>query len=183
MGIQQAMTSAGSADDATSAILGMDMHLLMKAVYTGKNIIEVESVRYQLDLFDSFSRELQEMLLLSVIAPPPAAEEDAISLEEMAELAREFTAYLLAAVKNGDEAVLTEFFTAGRDYSDPLMKEYNTKLWDIRDAGMVETIEAYLAYADAGGDFFVAVGAGHTGGETGIVQVLIEKGYTVERIK
>jgi len=180
LGLNQAMMTGGEA----SALLGMDMFLLMKAVASGKNIIEIESIKYQMDLFDSFSPELQETLLLSVIAPPPAGEdEEQLSMEEMAELTREFLAYMIEAIRTGNEAFLTEILMAGRDYSNPLMKEYNTKLWDIRDAAMADTIEQYLAYEEAEGDFFVAVGAGHTVGKTGIVQVLIKKGYKVERIK
>ena len=184
LSINEAMLTGGEADDGTDALLGMDMHLLMKAFNFDKNIIEIESIRYQMDLFDSFSPELQEALLLSLITPPPADEgETEYSVEEIAELMRTFMSYLVYAIKSGDEDTLTGFLMASRDYSEPLMREYNTKLWDIRDAAMAETIEQYLHDKDADGDFFVAVGAGHTVGETGIVYVLIEKGYTVERIK
>ena len=183
LSIQQVITSDESAENATNALLGIDMQLLMKAVTFAKDIIEVESIKYQIDIFDSYSPELQEMLLLSVIAPSADGTEDTLSIEETAEYVRIYVSYLLDAIKNGDEAVLTELLIASRDYGDPLMKEYNTKLWDIRDAGMAETIEKYLADENAAGDFFVAVGAGHTVGETGIVHVLTEKGYTVERIK
>ncbi|MCL1792955.1 MAG: TraB/GumN family protein [Oscillospiraceae bacterium] len=179
--IQNAMTTDESMENSVSAYLGIDMFFLAKAVNSGKPIVEVESIRYQIDMLDSFSNELQEMLLLSVIAPPSAEEgEEALSMEEMAEYARMVTAYLLEAVKTGDEAALTEMLMAGRDYEDPLMAEYNTKFWDIRDAAMAATIEIFLADEDAGGDFFVAVGAGHTVGVTGIAEVLKNKGYTVE---
>ena len=137
-----------------------------------------------MDLFESFSPELQERLLLSVIAP--SSEEDdgeaELTADEIAELTREMMVSLIEAVKNGDEATLAEFLLAGRDYSDPLMSEYNTKLWDERDAGMAEKLEEFLSLEEADGDFFVAVGAGHTLGDTGLVHVMTEKGYTVERI-
>ena len=179
--IQQAILSNETAANAISASLGMDMFFLTKAVSFYKNIVEIESIKYQLDLFDSFSKELQEMLLLSVIAPPPAEEgEDALSAEEMAELIRAFMAYMLEAIRTGDADALTEIIMAEIDYSDPLMAEYNTKLIDMRNATMAEAIERYLADEEAEGDFFVAVGAGHTVGETGIVNVLRSKGYTVE---
>lgn len=184
LGINNALTAGGEEDTSADALLGMDIYLLMKAFNCSKDIIEVESIKYQMDLFDSFSQELQEMLLLSVIAPPPAEEGGtAMSSEEMAEMMREYMANLVYAVQSGDEATLTEILTASRDYSDPLMKEYNTKLWDKRDAAMAETIEQFLNYENADGDFFVAVGAGHTVGKTGIIHILTEKGYTVERIK
>ena len=179
--IQNAMT----ADNATSFTLGMDMFFLAKAVNSSKNIVEIESVKYQIDMFNSFSNELQEMLLLSTISPPLAQEgEDSLSLEDMAQLASAYAAYLLEAVRTGDEAALTQILIAAKNYTDPfmtesLMVEYITKLWDIRDAAMAAAIERYLTDEDAEGDFFVAVGAGHTVGPTGIVNVLREKGYTV----
>ena len=177
------LLSAGTGEDAASALLGMDVFLLMKAVSAGKDIIEVESIRYQLELFDSFSPALQEMLLLSVIAPPADAGGNELSMEEFAELMSEYLAYLIYAIKTGDEDILTEMLMASRDYSDPLLYEYNTKLWDIRDAGMADTVEGYLNDATLDGDVFVAVGAGHTIGGTGIVHVLTERGYTAERLR
>ena len=183
LGIQQAMASDESADDATSAMLGIDMYFLMRAFYGGKSVIELESIRYQADMFESFSPELQEMLLLSVL--PSSGDEDSeetYTQEELAQALREFNAYMLQAVKSGDVDTLTALLLASRDYSNALTSELNTKIWDDRDAGMAEMIEQYLAADDAIGDFFVAVGAGHTIGETGIVNVLMNKGYTVERV-
>ena len=173
----------GDEDLETSAFLGMDMFMLAKAVHDGKEIVEIESVRYQMDMFDSFSPELQEFMLLSLLAPALFDEEAALSLEDLAEIAAQQLSIMLEAVKTGDEAALTEIMMAERDYTDPLMREYNTKLYDIRDVIMAEAIMRFLADEEAVGDFFVAVGAGHTVGETGIVHVLKEKGYIVERVR
>ncbi|MCL2157970.1 MAG: TraB/GumN family protein [Oscillospiraceae bacterium] len=178
LNIQAAMTS-GETEYATSLALGMDMFFLAKAVSFEKDIVEIESVKYQIDLFNSFSNELQELLLVSIIAPTDE-DETSLSVEEMAELAQMYMAVLVEAVRTGDEATLTEMILAERDYySDPLMEEYYTKLWDMRNVSMTETIEEYLADASAEGDFFVAVGAGHTVGETGIANTLKNKGYDV----
>jgi uncharacterized protein YbaP (TraB family) len=174
----------GDEDSAiTSARLGMDMFFLAKAVHDGKEIVEIESIKYQMDMFDSYSPELQEYLLSALITPSLTDEEAALSMEEQAEIAALLFSVMLEAVKTGDEAALVEIIMAGRDYTDPLLNEYNTKLFDIRDADMAEAIVLFLADEDAAGDFFVAVGAGHTVGETGIVHVLREKGYNVVRVK
>ena len=178
MGFQNAMTVNGSVEDAMSSALGMDMFFLAKAVSFEKNIVELESVKYQIDLFNSFSNELQELLLLSIIAPTDE-DEISLSMEEVEELAQMYMAVLVEAVRTGDEATLTAMILAERDYSDPLMEEYYIKLVDIRNVSMTETIEEYLADTSAEGDFFVAVGAGHTVGETGIVNALKNKGYDV----
>jgi len=183
LGIQQAMAGDASAADATNPMLGIDMHFLMRAVNFGMPIVELESVRYQLEMFDSYSPELQEYLLLSVLAQPGGEdEENAPTQEEIAEYVRMYNAILLEAIKSGDEATLTALLTADRDYENPLMNEFNTKLWDIRDAAMADAVEAYLNAEDAQGDFFIIVGAGHTVGDTGIVSVMLARGYTVERI-
>ena len=180
----QVMMTGGEESAISSALLGMDMYLLTKALYFGKSIIEVESIRYQMDLFDSFSQELQELLLLQLVTPfhDDDVEVDDESSIDISESTRAVMAYLIDAVKNGDEDALTMLMLSSRDYTSPLMSEYNNKIWDIRDANMAEKIEEFLALQDSEGDFFVAVGAGHTVGETGIASVLAEKGYSVERV-
>jgi len=182
LGLNQIMMTGGEEGDGADALLGIDMYLLTRAFYFAKSIVEVESLRYQMDMFDSFSPELQEAMLLGVISPT-LSDEGQLSFEEMAEFTQEMLALLINAIKSGDVDALTEMLTADRDYSDPLNSEYNTTFWNVRDAGMAERVEEFLALEDADGDFFVAVGAGHTVGDTGLVHVLTEKGYTVERIK
>ena len=183
LGLNQFLMTGGEDDEGTDPLLGIDMYFLSKAFLFGKSIVEVESLRYQMDMLDSFSPELQEMLLLSIIDPSFDEGEDILSFDEIADLTRESMADLVEVIKTGDEAALTEMVKSNRDISDPLASEFYTKLWAIRDAGMVDTIEQFIALEDADGDFFVAVGAGHTIGDTGIVSVLTERGYTVERIK
>lgn len=188
-----------------SGALGIDMHFLMKAFTEGKEIVEVESIKYQMDMFESFSPELQEFLLLDALMAMTGgyieepSEEDAIdgeseeaedtavseneAAEELANAAQEFLFIMLNAFKKGDEAILTEIFESSKVAPVKILEEYMDKLWHIRDAAMAKTIEQYLATEDAEGDYFVIVGAGHTVGKTGIVQVLIDAGYKVERIK
>ena len=172
--------------DDVSGDLGIDRHFLMKSFLEGKDIVEVESIRYQIDLFNNFSPELQEAMLASTLMSFISDESGDLTEEESEEMANAVQAMLLLMlnmVKEGDETALAELLTADRDYSNPIMEEYNTKLWDIRDTAMAETIELYLMDEDADGDYFIVVGAGHVIGETGMVKVLQEKGYTVERVK
>ena len=183
LGIMQTLASSGGEGEGADTMLGIDMYLLTKAFYFDKDVVEVESIKYQVDMFESFSPELQDMLLLSVIAPSDDEGESEFSQEEIAEMVREYIGYMIEAIRNGDEATLTDMLLASRNYSNPLMREYNTKLWDRRDEGMAETLVRFLGMKDAEGDFFVAVGAGHTVGESGIASVLTKMGYTVERLK
>jgi len=53
------------------------------------------------------------------------------------------------------------------------------KLFDERNIKMTSKIEGYL---NAGGSYFVIVGAGHLIGERGMVELLKSKGYIVEQL-
>lgn len=149
-----------------SGSLGIDIYFLSMA-YNWKPIVELEGIKYQIDMFDSFSKELQEAYLLGVLEGEDSTQE---TMDDM-----------LLKWKNGDakgleELVFSTEATSGVD------KEFNEKLWDIRNANMVESIEEYLS-TDSENDYFVVVGAGHMLNHNGIVSGLIDLGYTVEQVK
>jgi uncharacterized protein YbaP (TraB family) len=192
--------------DEDSSLLGMDMLLLFQAYSLGKNIIEIEGAVFQIDMFSSFSPELQDFMLLStllaIVGPledidedaeeeaeeeaEDAAEEEA-SEEEAAEemTAAEVLAYLIEIIKSGDEEAFSVILAASRDVSDddPLGQEYDDALWTNRDIGMADVIAGFLKSETNDGDYFVVIGAGHTIGETSVVALLIKMGYEVVRVK
>ena len=68
------------------------------------------------------------------------------------------------------------------DYTEEelaLVADYNRAMLDDRNVGMAETAKEYLA---AGDTVFFAVGAGHLVGDMGLVQLLRDAGFTVERV-
>jgi uncharacterized protein YbaP (TraB family) len=61
-----------------------------------------------------------------------------------------------------------------------LMEEYNAKMLTERNIAMAEFARTQLLSGDT---VFMAVGAAHMVGEDGIVSLLREMGYTVEKIE
>lgn len=150
--------------------LGVDMYFLKKANGV-KEIHELEGIQFQLDMMDSFSEELQVVQLQS-------------SLTYDEERYKEELDQLFAAWKSGTEEDLLSFISYPDDLSDEervLMEEYNKVMLDDRNVGMVNKIETYLTDTNPK-TYFVVVGAAHYVGEKGIVQLLEERGYRVERI-
>ncbi len=145
--------------------LGVDVYFLSAS--TGyKPIIELESVREQMDMFDSFSNELQEGYLNSVLAD---------SDNQTADTVNQMLSYWKAGDIDNLEKILLE-----EDLADPLAKEFNEKLLTTRNANMLTKVEAMLK-DDTSHDYFVVVGAAHMLADDGIVQGLRDAGYTVEQ--
>ena len=178
---------SGSEESPVLAVLGMDMHYLIKAALARKNIFELENVRLQIDMLASFSPELQEMQLLENLTGFMSlaygqTEEDA---EAQAAAAGEVFLTMLEAVRDGDDEVMGMMLGVGVDIEelDPLAFELLDKLLRQRDKGMAASIAALLEDGSSG-DYFIIIGAAHFIGEGGnIIELLEEMGYDATRIK
>ncbi len=72
------------------------------------------------------------------------------------------------------------FFESFEAIDDPeLEAEYIDAMLTQRNIGMAEKAEEYMA---EGMTVFFTTGAGHMVGEGGVVDLLIERGYNVDRI-
>lgn len=151
---------------------GMDWYLLNRAEALGMDIIEIEGLERQLEmslyLSEFWGVELLEVLVENV---------SAFTIEELATGLYE----LCQIVLDGDSAALqliaTEMATAFPS-ADFGLAYYHAVLVD-RDAEMVEKIKTYF---ESGQLHFVAVGALHLHGNSGILELLREAGYTVEKV-
>lgn len=157
-------------DSGLKSEYGVDLYLLNKAREVNKPIYEVESVEAQMQMMDGFSMELQEWMLEMNLDVDLLAEQLKLTLE---------------AWKNGDVEFLSET-EAEEEGSEPLtpeqevlLAEYNQEMITDRNRLMADKAEEYL---ESGEVVFFTVGAGHMGGETGVVQLMEDKGYTVKRV-
>lgn len=141
---------------------GIDMHFLSKA--SGKKILELESVDYQLNLFSSFSDYEQEMLLLHTLKEIKTADEVVDSL--------------VRAWQSGDIKGMESLVSTGIN-KDPRMSSIYEKLFYGRNKNMSSRIQEFLKTDDT---YFVVVGAGHLVGKDGIIEMLKNKGYIVEQM-
>lgn len=155
-----------------SATMGIDLYFL--ALANGRlPIIEIEGSKYQYDMFDSFSAELQEAQLLGILSAETTKEDNAASVEIVKEM--------LNLWKNGDAKSLESMLFSVEPQEEP-EKEYSKKLWDDRNENMANSVIKMLK-EDSENDYFLIVGAGHMLNHNGIVELLIKAGYTVEQVK
>ncbi len=142
---------------------GVDYHFLAKA-QGKKRILELESLDEQLNLLSGFSDEEQEQFLL-------------YTLKTLSSMGRQVEG-LVRAWKSGDPQAL-ESIVADAVTQDASMAPVFGKLFEERNVGMTSRIEEYLR---SGGTYFVIVGAGHLVGRKGIIQLIKDKGYSVEQL-
>lgn len=158
--------------------LGIDSYLLSKALE--KEILEIEGLRFQVDMFDAFSPEIQEWFLLSSLATSvtESTQEDGslqtLALQAMLQMWREGAA-------EDFEMLLANSEDSKGIESSAVEKEYNEIFWNARNNNMTQKIASYLADENEK-TYFVVVGAGHLFGDTGVLKQLKELGYTVEQV-
>lgn len=149
------------------ASMGIDVYFLNLAYMNAKPIFEMEGIKFQTDMFESFTPELQEMYLAGSLAGGTESNENLLKM--------------MQSWKAGDVEML-ESIVFGQEAESEAEREFNEKLFDIRNANMVVKCQEMLT-KDTENDYFVVVGAGHMINYNGIVKELIKLGYTVEQVK
>lgn len=146
----------------------MDMMLINRAYEKSIPVWEVESAAYQMEVLDSFD---DETYLTQIQTTLDSLELYGTSLEMM------YRVWL-----SGDRDLFWKMIAAETDGSSPeatALEDYNARLINERNVNMAKKAEEYLL---SGKTVFFAVGAAHMANEKGIVQLLIDAGYTVEEI-
>jgi uncharacterized protein YbaP (TraB family) len=143
----------------------LDMVLYQRAQNAGLTITGLESAQEQLAVFESLSMEEQIALLK-------------MTLNQLPFLPTMFEA-LVQAYLSDDlsriETLATQYKTQQKMES---LKRFMFKLNDERNHRMVQRILPYLEQ----GNVFVAIGALHLAGPTGLVNQLRTRGYLLETI-
>lgn len=180
--VQQLELSAGEKVGLYSDY-AVDTTVMSEAAKKGKQLLELESVEFQMELLTGIDDETQE-LMLENYADPDYFDTSAESTENTY---NKWKAGTLTAEDVGAEVDYSQFYssdmTAGErveaDKNVELLKKYNTKLLDDRNAGMEDKISDFL---DEGKAVMVVVGAGHFYGDKGIISLLEKDGYTVRSV-
>jgi len=142
---------------------GIDMYFLNKS--QGKKEIQgLETVEFQVGLFENFSKEESEKFLLSTIMEADQLEKE---MDKM-----------ITAWSTGDVEIMEKATTETiQEY--PELEAFYKKLNDDRNVRMVEKIISMLKTDKK---YFIVVGAIHMVGKNGIVQLLKNKGYNVNQL-
>lgn len=143
----------------------LDRVLYQDAIKQDKAVYGLETMQEQLDLFDSMPEADQIVLLTEAI-------DNLEALDAM-------QADLLAAYKQRDLDRLLAINEASMQTGDQrLADDFQRRLVDDRNQHMAERMQPYLQQGKA----FVAVGALHLPGKTGLLERLQQQGYTVTRV-
>lgn len=136
---------------------GIDMHFIDRANDKGLPIISLESIESQ---FESISSAPEEEQITSL--------EDMLNAFDIYE---EELTQMIRVWRSGNKDVFAQMRQ---------MEENSDQLsMDERDLAMTEKIEAFLAGED-GDTYFIVVGSLHLAGDNSIVDLLEERGYSVE---
>lgn len=175
------------------AVMGVDMYFLTRAM-ENKDIKEIEGAKFQFDMFNGLSPELQEHQLLELLnglekgTVEESEDNKDTNKEEQEKDTNENETIkalksLLKTWKNGNVEEFEKALGADKDdNSDEFTKEYNTVFWKDRDRHMTDTVIKYLK-DENDSTYFIVVGAGHLIGENGIINLLTEEGYSLEQVK
>jgi len=142
---------------------GIDKYFLSKAEGR-KKISELESLDYQINLLAGLNDEEQELFLLYTLR------ELRILVQEVDKLV---DAWKSGAVEKMESTITKSLAEDRRFYT------IYDKLIYKRNRNMAQKIEGYLK---TNGTYFVVVGAAHLLGDKGIIQLLKDRGYSVEQL-
>ncbi len=148
----------GSEYAATS---GVDVYFLNKAKKEGKEIVELEGTKFQIELINAFSDKEQEDTFISNLGTKE---------ETVKEMDKLYERYL-----SGDEEKVIEYL-----FSEKMNQGVENKLLAKRNIGMADKIKEYLKTDKT---YFVVVGLAHYLGDDSVIKLLTDDGYTVKRLK
>ena len=159
---------------------GVEERLTKLAHEQEKEILEVESSIFQIEMTTGWSEDLQEQLLSESLEYTGAAYYEGVY--ELYELwcAGDEETLRLELSTQVDTSELTPEELEEYEANKELYEEYNTSMSTNRNEGMLQKAIEYLESGDV---IFFAVGLAHLLDDTnGLVDTLREAGYTVELV-
>ena len=140
---------------------GIDRYFYQKALSTGKRTFGLETVKYQIGLFDSLSPREEEALVDQTLNDFDTME------QEMGEM--------LLAWTNGEVGDLERMLLKSFGDYPSLYQKFLVR----RNRNWLSQIEVFLTQKKT---WFLVVGAGHLLGPDGLVSMLQRKGYLVQQL-
>ncbi len=142
--------------------LGVEAHLMERALSDQKEIHGFETMRQQLEFLDGLSAEAQQDMFLQALAEGPDM--------------REMMDSMIAAWRMGDTRYMErEILAEMQKYP-----ELNEAIVVNRNVDWTAQIEALLDDAD---DYLIIVGSLHLVGEKGVPDLLAARGHTVTQLQ
>ena len=146
---------------------GIDMHYLAKAKADKKNLVELESMEFQVNMLNSLSDEEGDAMVLNTFK----SFKDGSFFKDLNALVDTW--------KSSDAKAMSSLLLESAN-QDEGSKKLHVKLFDDRNEGMAIKIKAMM---EQGKKTFIVVGAGHLAGDKSIVDLLQKQGLQVTQIK
>ena len=146
---------------------GIDVNAIKRAKSDSKEVIELESIEYQAQMFERISDKAGELILV----PYTTQEGFDQQVAEMKQLYDDWK-YGRPIENNINESQLAELDEEIRK----AIEYYNDEMLVKRNAAMADKISEYL---NDGKKVLVMVGAAHFYGDDGIVKLMESKGFKV----
>lgn len=144
--------------------VAMEQLIMEKAKQNGKKIDGLETMAYQLSIFDSIPYKVQAEELLKYVETGSNTSEADKEFEEMMEAYKQQDLDKLSFLINKSESNI-------RSYEDLLLNN--------RNRNWVQKLEPIMKEKPV----TIAVGAGHLPGEKGVISLLRKEGYTLRPLK
>lgn len=156
------MMGFGMNGDTSSSMVSYEMQIMDKAKAQQKDIAGLETMEFQMSLFDSIPYDAQAKMLLSSIQAEKSEEGEG-QLEQMVKLYKDQDIQGMQLIMKDDPDALG-------GYEELLLQKRNRNWIPVMSEMM------------AGGPIFFAVGAGHLGGEQGVISLLRQAGYQLKPV-
>ena len=143
---------------------GVDLHFLQKARERKLPIVELESIRFQMDMMNAFSDAEMDALLRQTLRQ--------IERDTMGDELNSMTIAWREGDAPGILRIVEASFADDAKTRDAVMEKINTR----RNRAMTDKIEGFLKSDKT---YFVVVGALHLVGDEGIVNRLRQKNYKI----
>lgn len=156
---------------------GVDNHFLLLAHDSGKEILNIESMEFQMDILNSTPDELQLYMIEQTIDEQDSYNDDLNALYNayISGNEEELIKYALVDMSELENEVLDDYekiiVSQLKDYNDAMVYDRNKNM-----------AKAAIKYMESGKNVFLVVGAAHMIGEGGIVSLLRQAGYTVNEV-
>lgn len=152
---------------------GFDSYFLGRYKDDGKQLYEVESVQFQLDMLMDLSDEAYDAIFLCYKNQTKQTQID--SLMKLYKAWRTGDVETLEKLMQSDDADGIEL----TQKQEQLLEDYTNQMYYDRNKNMVKAIEELLQEKK---NVFYVVGAAHYVGEGGILDLLEKDGYSIERV-
>lgn len=154
---------------------GIDTYFIGLAKKDGKEVRDIERLETQMDILTLLSDGYNEYVINETL--------DELEAENGYEELKNSFLELYAAWAQGDTAVFGTLEDAASgempaEFAEEYA-EYNRRLLDERNIGMADVAEQYIKNGD---NIFYMVGFGHFCGDGSVIDLLAQRGYTVEKI-